>query len=116
MLVARGYALDARETYRGDAVPAHLAPGELLVVMGGPMGVGDPLPFLEQEAELLRRCIADDAPVLGICLGAQLLAHAAGANVAPMTRDGARIYEVGWAPLALHDDPILRGVPRDPYV
>ena len=52
---------------------------------------------------LLRERLALGAPVLGVCLGAQLLAHAAGARVYPNSRPGpggpTRVYEVGWAPV-----------------
>src|ERR1043166_7248326 len=90
--------------------------------MGGPMGVGErdrpEYSFLRDEIELLRGCIAADAPVLGICLGAQLLAHAAGARVHPMTggADGSGRYEVGWAPVRFHrteDDDVLSGLPAE---
>jgi GMP synthase-like glutamine amidotransferase len=72
------------------------------------MGVGDRhLPrcsFLEDEIRLLRRRADEDSPVLGICLGAQLLAHAAGARVYPMSerRGGTPSYEVGWSPVRFH--------------
>jgi len=116
-----GYTLDVRATYRGDPVPATLDDGDLLVVMGGPMGVadrGDPATaYLQQEIDLIRRGIARDAPVLGICLGAQLLAHAAGADVHQMrTADGARVYEVGWGEVVLDGragGQILAGVPSE---
>ncbi len=120
LLSARGYELDTREVYQGDSVPGRLEPGELLIVMGGSMGVSDvgkaEFPFLRQEVELLDWCSKHDAPVLGVCLGAQLLAAAAGAEVHPMIgHDGTRHYEVGWAPVEfLHagpGDPILTGVP-----
>jgi len=125
LLVARGYKLDLRELHRGDPVPARLAPGELLVVMGGSMGVGDAdrpeLAFLRAEIDLLAHCLAANAPVLGICLGAQLLAAAAGARVAPMVDPrGARCYEVGWAPIRFHAhdeaDPVLRRLPATAQV
>ena len=74
-------------------MPERVGPDELLVVMGGPMGVGDVVdaryPFLAREIILLREAIARDRPVLGICLGAQLLAAAAGARVYPNTRRAA---------------------------
>lgn len=114
-----GYALDVRELFHGDPVPVRVGEGELLVVMGGPMGVADvdgtEFPFLRGEVDLLRGCIDQGSPVLGICLGAQLLAFAAGARVGPMTKSGGeRAYEVGWGHVTFHptdDDPILRGIP-----
>ena len=121
-LGARGIACRVRELHHGDAVPADVAARELLVVMGGPMGVGDVgdprWPFLAEEIALLRRAIARDAPVLGICLGSQLLAAAAGARVYPNTRpgpDGAPVpaREVGWGPVDLvgwEREPVLAGL------
>jgi len=116
-----GFSLDVRSAFLGDAVPASLDDGEVLVVMGGPMGVSDrdvpETAYLQKEIDLIRRQIARDAPVLGICLGAQLLAHAAGAEVRQMRApDGSRVYEVGWGTIAL--DPraggqILAGVPSE---
>jgi GMP synthase-like glutamine amidotransferase len=124
-LVDRGYTLDIRELHRGDPVPTSMAFDDVLVVMGGPMGVADrnhpEFGFLRHELELLAVRIAQDAPVLGICLGAQLLAFAAGAAVHPMARgSGERCYELGWTPVQFHPtseaDPILRGVPADAHM
>ena len=90
----------------------------MLVVMGGPMGVGDlgdpRFPWLEPTAALLQERLERDEPSLGICLGCQLLAHAAGASVAPM-RDagGERVRELGWLPIRLHQatgDPLIAGL------
>ena len=82
-----GIPTEVRHLYRGDEVPADLDGIRVLVVLGGPMGVADIgnslYPFLEQEVALLKRHVKLDRPVLGICLGAQLLAHAAGARVYP---------------------------------
>lgn len=122
LLAERGYALDVRHVYRGDAVPARLEDEQVLIVMGGPMGVADleraEFGYLRRELQLLTRCVEEDAPVLGVCLGAQLLAFAAGAPVRPLvTASGERCYEVGWAPVRFHDpsgsDPILRDLPRE---
>lgn len=111
-------------THRLDAGEALPEPGEgrLWLVMGGPMGVGDlgnsQYPFLAPEAAALRTRLARRLPILGICLGAQLLAHAAGARVYPNqqvltpggTPEPAR--EVGWAPVRLHgaDEPAHAGL------
>jgi GMP synthase (glutamine-hydrolysing) len=114
-----GYEIDLRALHRGNALPFDLERDELLIVMGGPMGVGDlarpEYSFLQREVDLLRQRVEDDAPVLGICLGAQLLAHAAGAAVRPMmTADGrSRLYEVGWGSVRFHgeaDDGLLEGI------
>ena len=56
-----------------------------LVVLGGPMNVDqvDRHPHLPREVSLIREAIEEDLPVLGICLGSQLIARALGANVFP---------------------------------
>lgn len=74
-----------------------LAP-DLLVVLGGPIGAfdDDTYPFLTSELALVRRQLAAARPLLGICLGAQLIARALGARVAPMG-----VKEIGFAPLDL---------------
>jgi GMP synthase-like glutamine amidotransferase len=120
LLAAAGYETGIRRLHRGDAVPSDMDPQSLLIVMGGSMGVGDigrpDFPFLADEVRLLRQRIDDDAPVLGVCLGAQLLAHAAGARVYPMASQGPMALEVGWAPVRLHrevGDDSLEGLPAE---
>ena len=86
----------------------------LLVVMGGEMGAyeADRYPFLGEEIALLRARLAADRPCLGICLGSQLLATAAGGTV----RRGASGMVVGVLPVqrvpAGLKDPALEGVPE----
>lgn len=89
----------------GQALPDHdVVAGA--VVMGGPMGVEetDRHPQLEAEREWLAEAVRREMPVLGICLGAQLLARALGAEVRP-----GKGPEIGWAPVEILDpeDPIL---------
>ncbi|HVT09258.1 MAG TPA: gamma-glutamyl-gamma-aminobutyrate hydrolase family protein [Polyangia bacterium] len=127
-LAARGVTLDVRPVFAGAPVPADAQADELVVVMGGPMGVGDAgdprWPFLSQEIALLRKLVARDAPVLGICLGSQLLAAAAGARVYPNVRPGpdgrpVPAREVGWGPVDLlgaPGEPLLAGLPARPLV
>lgn len=71
---------------------------DLLVVLGGPIGAyeDDMYPFLGEEIRHIRERLAHGKPVLGICLGAQLMARALGADVAPMG-----VTEIGYAPLTL---------------
>jgi GMP synthase-like glutamine amidotransferase len=87
-----GIPTEVRRLYRGDEVPTDLDEVRVLVVLGGPMGVSDigneKYPFLAKELDVLKRMVAADRPVLGICLGAQLLAHAAGAKVYPNVKMG----------------------------
>jgi len=120
LLNERGYSIDLRRLDLGEVVPERVAEGDLLVVMGGPMGVGDAdrpeYPFLRDELQLLRRCVSERSPVLGICLGSQLLAHAAGAAVRTLRGPaGERSYEVGWGPIELQrieaPDPLLDQLP-----
>jgi GMP synthase-like glutamine amidotransferase len=120
LLAAAGYETGIQRLHRGDAVPPKMDPESLLIVMGGSMGVGDigrrDFPFLADEVRLLRQRIEDDAPVLGVCLGAQLLAHAAGARVCAMASCGSGPLEVGWFPIRLHHelgDESLEGLPPE---
>jgi GMP synthase-like glutamine amidotransferase len=106
LLAKRGFTIDTCHAFDGQPVPDTLT-HDLLVVMGGSMGVGDigdpKYPFLAAEAALLKSALARNQPVLGICLGAQLLAHAAGAVVQPnRNAAGAIVREVGWAPVHFH--------------
>jgi GMP synthase-like glutamine amidotransferase len=105
-----GIPVQTRHLYKGDEVPTDLDGIRVLIVLGGPMGVADvgneKFPYLTKEVELLKRMIALDRPVLGICLGAQLLAHAAGAKVYPNVKPGPKpedpptpMPEIGWAPV-----------------
>jgi len=120
-----GIQTEVRRLYQGDEVPTDLDAIGVLVVLGGPMGVTDvgsaKYPFLAKEVETLQRLVNADRPVLGICLGAQLLAHAAGAKVYPNTKPGAKpddptvpTPEIGWGPVQFPfpggTEPIVMGM------
>ncbi|MFZ5724125.1 MAG: type 1 glutamine amidotransferase [Pseudomonadota bacterium] len=89
------HRLDAVLMRDGVQLP-RLTEVDLLVLMGGPMSVHDEttLPWLGDEKQYLRRAIHSGKAVLGVCLGAQLIAEALGA---PVTRN--RYREIGWFPL-----------------
>ena len=98
LLVDRGYEVLEVDATAGALCVADLVDADLLVVLGGPVGVGDleVHPFLGDERRALRSRLDDDRPTLGVCLGAQLLASAAGAEVSPTGR-----VEIGFAPVSL---------------
>jgi GMP synthase (glutamine-hydrolysing) len=123
LLAERECSIDTRSLFRGDPVPTRLSQDQLLIVMGGPMGVLDlerpEFPFLKREVDLLRHCIAVGSPVLAVCLGAQLLAHAAGAAVYQLKEGNERRYEVGWGPVQFQHESgeaVLKGVPNEATV
>ena len=76
---------------RGDSVPTGIDEMGGLVFMGGPMSVNDPLPWIDAELQLIRLAQQADLPVLGHCLGGQLIAKALGAAV-----QANAIKEIGW--------------------
>ena len=83
-----------------EPVPAKLSTDVAgLVFMGGPMSVNDPLPWIEPELNLVRAATDSGLPVLGHCLGGQIISKALGARVSPM---GFR--EIGWHSVERCDD------------
>ena len=94
-LMAAGCELSATRFYEAPGLP-DLNELDLLVVMGGPMSVidEDEYPWLAAEKKLIREAIRAGKPILGVCLGAQLIASALGARVYPN-----REKEIGWFPV-----------------
>lgn len=84
-LAARGFDLDWCRPFAGEPLPADVDGLAGLIVHGGsqPVPETDRYPFLRDEMRFMRRCLKAELPVLGICLGAQLLAHELGAPVGP---------------------------------
>jgi GMP synthase (glutamine-hydrolysing) len=86
--------------FEGQSIPKKMNEASGLVIMGGPMGVyeQDRYPFLRQEIHLIQHALEEDKPVLGICLGSQLLAAALGVKVAK-----GKQKEIGWFPVSLSE-------------
>ena len=97
---------------RGDPVPSSIDGISGIVLMGGPMSVNDPLPWIPKVSELIRKAVAADLPVLGHCLGGQLISKALGGSI---TRNP--IKEIGWLPVSrvsgLLADNWLDGLPAE---
>ena len=91
----RGAEISYTRWFAGDQVPV-LDAIDMLIAMGGPMSVNEEekLPWLKDEKQAVRDAIARDIPVLGICLGAQLIASALGARVYRNP-----VKEIGWFPI-----------------
>ena len=100
LLRQRGHAVHLLDAMIDDLAPLIEDPPDLLVVLGGPIGASDiaDYPFLAVERDLVGRRIATGLPTLGICLGAQIIAHSLGSAIYP-----AAEKEIGWAPLTLTD-------------
>ncbi|MHB8455092.1 MAG: type 1 glutamine amidotransferase [Acidiferrobacterales bacterium] len=79
---------------QNEPVPESIDDSSGLVMMGGPMSVNDPLPWIPQVLALVREAMAADRPVLGHCLGGQLLSKALGGTITPNP-----VREIGWLPV-----------------
>ena len=106
-------------TERGVSLERYLVPqdglpedaGDLLIVMGGPMSVNDPDPWIAEETEFIRSVILAGKPVIGVCLGSQFMAKSLGATVRP-----GKELEIGMTPVRLtaeaKHDPVFSTLPE----
>lgn len=102
-LQAQGFPFALIRIHAGDAVPAEPRKYSGLCFMGGTMSVNDDLPWIAEELELIRLADAAGIPVIGHCLGGQLIAKALGAAVSR-----ARFKEVGWTSVRATDARLAR--------
>ena len=105
-----GFTLDIRRLDEGDPIPPDFDNVEGVVALGGPQNVGEGHAWMEREAEYLREAHERDLPVIGICLGAQMIASALGGEVGPMQGAGEIGFtDVELSPIA-HTDTIMAGI------
>lgn len=93
---------------RSESVPIKSKDYAAIVILGGPMAVYDNLPHLQQVQELIRDAIKNNIPVLGVCLGSQLIAQAAGGRVYKGKKKEIGVSYVYITPASSND--IFRGV------
>ena len=89
--------------HQGDAMPTSAEPFSGLCSLGGNMSVNDDLPWIDEELALMRDAVARSVPIIGHCLGGQLLARALGTGV---RRNAYK--EMGWLPVRIEDSTLVR--------
>lgn len=105
------YQLSVTQFYKADWQLPTINDVDFLIVMGGPMGVYDyvEFPFLTEEKAFIKEFIRAGKRVLGVCLGAQLIAAALGKEVYP----NGGLKEIGWMPInKVGDSPIFKDFPE----
>ncbi len=100
LVAARGYDVRYLDAGVEQIEATALVAPDLVIVLGGPIGVyeAETYPFIAGEVAAVAARLRANKPMLGICLGAQMMAAALGARVAP-----GPVKEIGWAPLTLTD-------------
>jgi GMP synthase-like glutamine amidotransferase len=108
----RRVAIDYVDGYQPGAMIPTVPEYNALIFLGGPMSVNDDLAWLRRELEIIREAAARSQPMLGICLGAQLIAKALGT---PVTANAER--EIGWYPVTFTEaaagDALFHGLTRE---
>jgi len=110
VLEARGIGCDYADLYRDGVPDPDIAAYAGLIFLGGPMSANDPLPYFDRERVLIARAVERGQPLLGICLGSQLIARSLGADVHRNAEN-----EIGWFDIEFTEgavrDPLFAGIP-----
>lgn len=99
----RGYRYELFDTEAGDTFPASLDGYRALAILGGYISVNDERPSLRQAEALIREAVRRGVPIVGHCLGGQLMAKALGGEVRAAPQP-----EVGWHEIEVRDEPDAR--------
>ncbi len=102
-LQRQGVQADVRDTEAGQDYPRDMSKHRALAVLGGEMSANDALPSLREAERLILDAMRRGCPVIGHCLGGQLMARALGAKVT-----AARAPEIGWQPWQVEDNDLAR--------
>ncbi len=107
---AREYQLSYTFLFEQDIVYPDMTGFDMLIIMGGPMGVYEETqwPWMNAEKAFIKKAVEAGKKVLGICLGAQLLAAALGAGVYPN-----ECNEIGFFPVSVNDDVVMNHLPKE---
>jgi GMP synthase (glutamine-hydrolysing) len=109
-----GWELRTIELGNGEKLPDSLHDVSAVIILGGPMNVDeeDVYPFLKEEEKFIRKVLIEEIPMLGICLGAQLIAKTCSAAVTKASEK-----EIGWYHVKLteegQEDSLFRGLPKN---
>jgi GMP synthase-like glutamine amidotransferase len=98
ILEKKGYKIKVIELEEGEELPFDFKNIKAVIIMGGPMNVyeEEKYPFLKEEDKFIKKIMEKNIPILGICLGAQILAKACGSKVRK-----ANVKEIGWYEVSL---------------
>lgn len=102
-LTNKGIAYEIRNAGIGEDFPASIEPYSALAVMGGAMSANDPLLSNRQAEVLILQAVLKDIPVIGHCLGGQLMSRALGAVIGASPKP-----EIGWQPIKYANDPAVQ--------
>lgn len=100
LLHTMGFELDVRRPRFGDPLPETLAEHAGAVIFGGPMSVNDPDEWVRKEIDFVGVALKENAPLLGVCLGGQMIARHLGVKVGPHAQG---LAEIGYYPLEATD-------------